>query len=196
MTVTLQVRIETRSLERIDADLAVAGFFFDERPLRGPAGRADWRLCGAISDLVASGKLRGKLGEAVLVPSFGRLGADRVLLLGLGRRSSFRAGRAREAGAEAMGRGLGLRAARVAIAPPLLGTAQLARHVDALLLGVLDAMDEAERPMSLSLVVPPEDGPAALRSAGEVVDARREVEVTLVDLTAQGARTSRPQHLS
>ena len=108
MSVSIELCVETTPFERIEADLAVAGFFLDERPLRGAAGRADWRLCGVVTELVESGRLRGKVGEATLVPSMGRLAADRVLLLGLGRRSSFRVGRARDTSHAAVERGLAL----------------------------------------------------------------------------------------
>jgi hypothetical protein len=179
MSAAVRVCVDTRPLERVEADLAVAGYFLDERPLRGPAGRADWRLCGAVSELVAAGRLRGKVGENVLVPSFGRLHAPRVLLLGLGRRASFRAARAKDTGATAVGRGLRLGARHVALAAPLVGTGELARHSDSLLLGVLDAVGEGESQIELSFVVPPEDESAARRSIQEIVDTKPPVAVSL-----------------
>lgn len=188
MTAFVQVRIETSPFERIETDLAVAGFFFDERPLRGAAGRADWRLCGIVSDLVSAGKLRGKVGETVLAPSFGRLAAERVLLQGLGRRSSFRAARARTTGAAAVSCGIGLGATRVALAAPLLGTGQLARHANALLEGALDAVRETDSELVLSLVVPPDDEAAALRSIQAVIAAKPAGELRLVSLGSDANR--------
>ncbi len=139
MTAAIELLVETTPFERIEADLAVAGFFLDERPLRGAAGRADWRLCGVVSELVGSGRLRGKVGEATLVPSMGRLAADRVLLLGLGRRSSFRAGRARDTSHAAVHRGLELGAESLVIAPPIGGPEAFSRHASVFLRGAIEA---------------------------------------------------------
>ena len=69
MTARLELRVDDVPFERAKAELAIAGFFLDERPLRGAAGRADWRLCGAASELLASKRLRGRVGEAVLIPA-------------------------------------------------------------------------------------------------------------------------------
>ena len=60
-----------------DAEIAVAGFFQDHRPLRGGAARVDWRLCGLLSELLMSGELEGRRDEAVLMPSARHLRAPR-----------------------------------------------------------------------------------------------------------------------
>ena len=171
MTAFVQVKIETSPFERIETELAVAGFFLDERPLRGAAGRADWRLCGIVSDLVSEGRLHGRVGETVLAPSLGRLAAERILLQGLGRRSSFRAARARTVGAAAISCGIGLGATRVALAAPLLGNGQLADYANALLEGALGAVRANDSELVLSLVVPPENEAVARRSAQAVIAA-------------------------
>src|SRR5438874_9265009 len=46
----------------------VLPFFSDERPLRGAAGLCDWRLCGRLSRLLASGRVQGQWGETTLYP--------------------------------------------------------------------------------------------------------------------------------
>src|SRR5262249_60361242 len=74
---------------RPPADLAVTGFFRDQRPLPGGAGLADWRLCGWLSALLESTRMRGDVGEGVLVLTHGRLRASRLLLIGLGARSRY-----------------------------------------------------------------------------------------------------------
>ena len=84
MTARLQISLVTEPFERVQADVAIAGFFPNERPLRGAAGRADWRLCGLPSDLLADGRLRETSGAALLMPGSGRMAAHQVLLLALG----------------------------------------------------------------------------------------------------------------
>jgi len=54
-----------------------------ERPLPGLAGLVDWRLCGALTRALQGGVYGGAPGEALLVPSGGRLPAARVVVLGL-----------------------------------------------------------------------------------------------------------------
>ena len=86
MSVTLAVACSGERSERLAAELLVAPFFASERPLRGAAGRVDWRLCGLLTEQILGGGLTGASSEATLVPSGGRLKAPRVLLLGLGSR--------------------------------------------------------------------------------------------------------------
>ncbi len=66
---------------RVDA---LAVFVGPERPLQGLAGFADWRLCGALSRTIRAGQFEGGYGEALLIPSAGRLPVDRIFCFGLG----------------------------------------------------------------------------------------------------------------
>jgi leucyl aminopeptidase len=118
MSVTLGVGVESSRLPHVEADVLVAPFFADDRPLRGPAAWADWRLCGLLDDALASGRLPAGLGEATLAPSGGRLAARRVLLLGLGRRAALGFGELRGAATRAAERVGALRAGDVAFAVP------------------------------------------------------------------------------
>jgi hypothetical protein len=63
--------------------------FADERPLRGAAGLADWRLCGRLSRLLRNERLGGGEGEAMMLPPGRRLSFPRLVLLGLGSSASF-----------------------------------------------------------------------------------------------------------
>jgi len=65
-------------------------FFADERPLRGAAGLADWRLGGRLSRLIREAKLAGGAGEAMLMAhAGGRLPFDRIFVFGLGGERGF-----------------------------------------------------------------------------------------------------------
>lgn len=64
-------------------------FFADERPLRGAAGLADWRLCGRLSRLIKRGKITGTFGETLLLPPGRRLAFSHVFLFGLGDSARF-----------------------------------------------------------------------------------------------------------
>ena len=70
--------------EEAGGDALVLTFFRDERPLRGAAGLADWRLCGRLSRLIKLGRIGGEAGESLLMPPGRRLPFRRVMLFGLG----------------------------------------------------------------------------------------------------------------
>ena len=77
-------------------DALVLSFFSDERPLRGAAGLADWRLCGRLSRLLQAGRVSGTFGESTLLPAI-KLPFDKLVLFGLGPSERFDEGRYREA---------------------------------------------------------------------------------------------------
>jgi hypothetical protein len=70
--------------DEVRRDCLVLSVFKDDRPLRGAAGLADWRLCGRLSRLVKSNKASGEAGESLLLPAGRRLRFSRILWFGLG----------------------------------------------------------------------------------------------------------------
>ncbi|MBA3822054.1 MAG: hypothetical protein H0X17_24430 [Deltaproteobacteria bacterium] len=70
-------------------DCLVLPVFKDDRPLRGAAGLADWRLCGRLSRLVKADQATGTAGEAVLLPPGRRLPFARVMWFGLGESKGY-----------------------------------------------------------------------------------------------------------
>lgn len=80
-------RIETAELglpaiDALDVD-ALAVFVGPERPLQGLAGYADWRLCGLLSRAIRAEWYRPEAGEALLLPSGGRIAVPRIFCFGL-----------------------------------------------------------------------------------------------------------------
>ena len=65
-------------------DCLVLPVFRDDRPLRGAAGLADWRLCGKLSRLLRDSRATGEPGETMLLPPGRRLRFARILWFGLG----------------------------------------------------------------------------------------------------------------
>jgi hypothetical protein len=72
------------SLSELKTEALCLPFYRDERPMRGAPGLVDFRLCGRVSKLIASGRMHGDLGEAVLMPARPRLFAERLIWLGAG----------------------------------------------------------------------------------------------------------------
>jgi hypothetical protein len=149
VSAALGVEIESGPIERVPADVSAVGIFQGDRPLRGGAGRTDWRLCGRLSQLRAAGELSGRWGEAVLVQTFGGLGAPLVVALGLGEQAGFGLREQAAAARAAVGRALGLGARSLALP---LGWGHEGR-VEDLLRATLDgaARALADRPAALLL---------------------------------------------
>ena len=80
--VTLPLSLE--ALDSAGVDTLCLFVVSDERPLGGAAGFADWRLCGQLSRLLLDGFLEGSRGESLLLPSAGRMGPGRLVILGVG----------------------------------------------------------------------------------------------------------------
>jgi hypothetical protein len=173
MSVELGVAVTGERAERVVADLLVAPFFAGERPLRGAAGRVDWRLCGLLSQQMVTGAIRGEPDEAVLVLSSGRLKSPRVLLVGLPARERLDDSDLSACTRAGLERAVALRAGRVALALPAEARSGLSasRSAVAALTGAADALAPNPYPLHLTLVVDPEAVPAASNALFEL--ARR-----------------------
>jgi len=70
-------------------DCLVLPVFKDDRPLRGAAGLADWRLCGKLSRLVRANRASAEAGETMMLPPGRRLRFRRIMWFGLGDAKSY-----------------------------------------------------------------------------------------------------------
>lgn len=83
---------------KLKADVLVIGLFQGEK-FTGPAKNVNGALGGVLKSLSGEEKFEGELGKSVIVNStFGKIGARRVLLLGLGRKSDISENVIRKAG--------------------------------------------------------------------------------------------------
>jgi hypothetical protein len=174
LSVVLTLEIETSSLDQVIVDVLVTPFFSCDRPLRGPAARADWRLCGLLSERLQREELTGERGEAALIPTGGRMRSPILLMVGLGPRSDFGEEVLREVARSATVRLLGLRSGIVGIALPGEVASRLDRsHAASVVLeGVAGALSEHPSALRLRLGVPPEEAgrarSALLETAGHL----------------------------
>ena len=139
---SLRIALESQPLERVAAKLALAGVFEDERPLRGAAGRADWRLCGLLTELLLGGSMTGRAGEATLVGSSGRLASDALLVVGLGAQCDFGAAAYELAIRTAFERVAGLAASSVVVGSFGLEPEQLVGHARGFIDGALAGLGD------------------------------------------------------
>jgi hypothetical protein len=86
----IQLKITSDSLDEVQSQVALILYYQDIRPLRGQAGLVDWRLNGYLSRLIGEQRFLGGMGEALLMPSQGRLGPRELMVLGLGEQASIR----------------------------------------------------------------------------------------------------------
>ena len=197
MTFTLSVEFDSGPIERSRADVAVVPLFTAERPLRGSAGRVDWRLCGRLSELIASGRVEGGRGEAVLVSTCGGLRAPLLIALGLGPRDGFDARRWAASARDALERCLKLGASTVAL-PLCVAEVRdfaLLEHAEALIAGAAQALAESRADVHLRVV------PSRLeaRRAAEALRSARprglpgSVTLRRAGAALRPAESSRPQ---
>jgi len=81
----IHLKITSDTLDEVDSQLALILTYQDVRPLRGQAGLLDWRLNGNLSKMILNHRFKGEMGEALLMPSRGRVGAKELLILGMGK---------------------------------------------------------------------------------------------------------------
>jgi Cytosol aminopeptidase family, N-terminal domain len=145
-------------------------FFQDERPLRGAAGLCDWRLCGRLSRLLESGRVKGNWGETTLYPSGSRLPFGKLVLFGLGPSERFDEAAARDAGRKIAFVALRMNLARYALVPPGRSTGRLsARRALEIYLSSAAPPQKTERAEAELLVV---ESPAGQKEAAELARAR------------------------
>ncbi len=80
----MTVDVVLKDIKKIEADAIIVGFYEDERPLKGLAGEIDWLLCGSLSQILLSGRLKGAVGDVALFSSRGKIPAEKIFLVGLG----------------------------------------------------------------------------------------------------------------
>ena len=76
-------------MDEVETQVIIASAFQEERPFHGVAGLIDWRMCTAFARMALDNFLTSRLGEAVMVPSYGRFNATGVIMLGLGSDTGF-----------------------------------------------------------------------------------------------------------
>jgi hypothetical protein len=182
------IELDTGAPERARADLLVAPVFEAERPLRGAAGRLDWRLCGHLSEMLARSAFAGAEGETVLVPLTRRARSPRGLLLGVGARSGFGPGRLRQAARLAIAGAGALRSRVVAVALPTEAGCgvPVERTAAAVLVGAGEALAEHPFTLRLRLIVEPAGAARARRVLSDLVP-RIELEGVIARLSAPEA---------
>ena len=85
----MDITVDTRPLAKIETDALVTYAFELEKPVDSALMALDAAAGGAISKLAASGELTGKMLEATLLHFPQGLAAQRLLILGAGKKDKF-----------------------------------------------------------------------------------------------------------
>jgi leucyl aminopeptidase len=94
----LEIEVIAGDITKVETDAIVVGLFEDAGDLSSApqaVTAVDKALEGAVSHLVASGEVKGKFGEVVVVHTLGKLPAGIVAVAGLGKRHHFTLDRSR-----------------------------------------------------------------------------------------------------
>ena len=85
----MEITVDTRALAKIETDALVTYSFEQEKPVEGILARLDEAVGGALTKLSASGELAGKMLETALLYYPQGLAAQRLLVLGAGKKDKF-----------------------------------------------------------------------------------------------------------
>ena len=96
----MEITVEIGDLSDWEGEAIVVNLFEGVTAPGGATGAVDNALDGAISALIEDGEVRGKSGEMTLVHTLGKMKSRRVLVAGLGDRSSMSTDTVRSVSAE------------------------------------------------------------------------------------------------
>jgi leucyl aminopeptidase len=85
----MQITLEARPYAQIEADALVSYVFEETDPIQGRVAELDQKTGGLLRRLVQSGELTGKMLEMTLVHAPAGLKAQRLLVVGAGKREQF-----------------------------------------------------------------------------------------------------------
>src|ERR1700687_5861234 len=85
----MEIQVDTRPFAKIETEALVTYAFEQEKPIDSALMALDAATGGAISKLAASGELTGKMLEVTLLHYPQGLAAQRLLILGAGKKDKF-----------------------------------------------------------------------------------------------------------
>lgn len=97
----MDIRIVKGDIASQEVDAIVVNLFEGVQQPGGATGAVDRALGGGLTQLIADGDVKGKSGEMVLVYTFGKIPAKRVVVAGLGKSDKFNVDAVRKVSADA-----------------------------------------------------------------------------------------------
>jgi leucyl aminopeptidase len=85
----MEITVDSQPIEKIESEALVTYAFEQEKPVEGALAGLDAAVGGALSKLAASGEFTGKLLEVTLLHFPQGLAAQRLLVMGAGKKGKF-----------------------------------------------------------------------------------------------------------
>ncbi|MEK7354297.1 MAG: leucyl aminopeptidase, partial [Chloroflexota bacterium] len=85
----MEIKVVTGDIAKTKADAVIVNYFEATEHPEGDTAALDKALDGAISRLISQGEIKGKCNEVTIIHSLGKLPADRVVVVGLGKPSEL-----------------------------------------------------------------------------------------------------------
>lgn len=138
----MKINVINQPITDFAGDLMIVNLFLDVKSPGGATGAVDEKTGGLISKLIAQGELSGKLGEITLLHRCGKLKADKVIVVGLGKKDEFDYESVRKAAAAAIRKAAEVKARHVGtiVHGAGLGYLEPARAAQAVVEGTLLAL--------------------------------------------------------
>ncbi len=122
----MEIKVNQGSLTEAKCDVLIINLFEGVKSPGGGTGAVDNALGGLISSYVIEKEgFKGKFGEMYVLQTFGKIPADKVLVVGLGKSSEFNLNKIRELSSKAVNKALSLKAKTVCSILHGAGTAGL-----------------------------------------------------------------------
>ena len=97
----MNFKISSTDLTAYKGDALIVNLFEKVKTPGGATGAVDKALGGVIAGMIKDGQIKGGLGETTVIPTFGRMGAAKVVVVGLGKKELFDLDRVRRVTAAA-----------------------------------------------------------------------------------------------
>ena len=85
----LNIKVVTGDITKIETDALIVSIFEEAKMLNSTTEIVDKSMDGLISNLIASGEIKGKLNELTIIHSLGKIAARIIAIAGLGKRKTF-----------------------------------------------------------------------------------------------------------
>lgn len=99
----MQITVQNASLAEVKCDVVIVNLFDDVKIPSGATGAIDKALDGLIAkEVIEIDKFKAKLGSTTVLPTYTKIPARKVVIVGLGKREKFDINSVRKAAAEAI----------------------------------------------------------------------------------------------
>ncbi len=110
----MKIKLKKASLTEVSCDVLIVNLFEKVKIPGGGTGAVDKALDNLISSYVIKKEgFKGKLNEIYILPTHGKIPADKILLVGLGKSEEFEPGKIREVSSKVIRKALSLNAKTV-----------------------------------------------------------------------------------